>query len=129
MPEVTPAEVHTRPSRTKIGSQSTRTSGCSRASCSSRAQCVVTRRPSSSPAAASRNTPLHTEATRRAPAAAAIQDTSAASSLARSTPWPPTTTRVSVAAGSRSATPCAACTISPLTDLTGPGRDATISQA
>ncbi len=130
MPAVTPAEVHTRPSRRKIGSQSTRTSGCSRASCSSRAQCVVTRRPSSRPAAASRNTPLHTEATRRAPAAAAAtQETSAASSRARSTPSPPTTTRVSVPAGSRSATPCPACTNSPLTDRTGPARVATTSQA
>ncbi len=80
IPAVTPADVHTRPSLRKIGSQSTASSGCSRTSCCSRAQCVVARRPCSSPAAARRNTPLHTEATRRAPApASAIQPVSTGS--------------------------------------------------
>src|SRR2546421_202278 len=44
MPAVTPADVHTRPSRMKIGSQSTVTSGCSAASCWARLQWLVTRR-------------------------------------------------------------------------------------
>ena len=79
MPAVTPAEVHSRPSRMKMGSQSTVSPGYSRASWSARPQWVVTRWLVASPAAASRNTPLQTEVTRRAPAPAApIQLTRAA---------------------------------------------------
>ena len=50
IPAVTPADVTTSPSRTKIGSASTRTSGYRSASRSQLAQCVVARRPSSRPA-------------------------------------------------------------------------------
>ncbi len=50
MPAVTPADVRTLPSATKIGSGSTSTCGKRRASSSHHAQCVVTRRPSSRPA-------------------------------------------------------------------------------
>ena len=65
IPAVTPADVHTLPSRTKIGSGSTVTLGYRRAKSSHHAQCVVARRPSSSPAAASTNAPVHTDVTRR----------------------------------------------------------------
>ena len=66
MPAVTPADVHTLPSRTKIGSGSTVDVRDSVARARSHArQCVVARRPSSSPAAASTNAPVHTDATRR----------------------------------------------------------------
>ncbi len=66
MPAVTPAEVQTEPSRTKIGSDSTRTAGKRRASSAQYDQWVTARRPSSTPEAASRNAPVQTEATRRA---------------------------------------------------------------
>ena len=66
MPAVTPADVHTLPSRTKIGSGSTVTSGYSaREVRRTTTQCVVARFPSSRPAAASTNVPVHTDATRR----------------------------------------------------------------
>ncbi len=108
MPAVTPAEVHSRPSRMKIGSQSTCSPGYSRASCAARPQWLVTRWLVASPAAASRNTPLHTEVTRRAPAPAApIQLSRPWSARAASTPPPPVTTSVSIPAGesSRDAVP------------------------
>ena len=80
IPAVTPADVQTGPSRMKIGSQSTRSSGRWLASCPARLQWVVTVHPVTSPAAASRNTPLQYEVTRRAPVpAAAIQLTSRSS--------------------------------------------------
>src|SRR5271169_1112551 len=66
MPAVTPAEVQTGPSHTKIGSGSTRTAGKRWASLAQYIQWVAARRPSSTPAAASRNAPVQTEATRRA---------------------------------------------------------------
>ena len=65
MPAVTPAEVATLPSRTKIGSGSTVTAGNIRARRSQLDQWVVARRPSSSPACASTKAPEHTEVTRR----------------------------------------------------------------
>ena len=49
MPAVTPAEVHTLPSRTKIGSGSTSIAGYLACNSLARAQWVVTRRPSSRP--------------------------------------------------------------------------------
>ena len=127
MPALTPAEVHTRPSWMKMGSQSTISSGCSSASWRARLQWVVTRRPVTSPAAASRKTPLQTDVTRRVVAPAAlIQSTSARSARARSTPAPPATTSVSIPPGSSWPTPWLACTGSPLLDRTGPGvRDTT----
>ena len=97
MPAVTPAEVITSPSRTKIGSGSTSTSGWRRASSAHHAQWVVARRPSSSPARASRKAPVQTDATRRERAAAArSQPTSRSSSPAAATPVPPGTSSVSI---------------------------------
>jgi hypothetical protein len=65
MPALMPAEVQIGPSLMKIRSSSIFTLGNLR--CSSRAwsQWVVTRRPSSSPASARTNAPVHTAATRR----------------------------------------------------------------
>ena len=57
MPAVTPAEVHTEPSRTKMGSGSTRTAGKVWASSAHTDQCVAARRPSSTPAAALAHVP------------------------------------------------------------------------
>ena len=54
MPAVTPAEVTIFPSLMKIGSGSTVTSGKRRARASLAGQCLVTRRPGSRPASASR---------------------------------------------------------------------------
>ena len=51
MPAVTPALVHTQPCLTKMRSASSWTCGSSRSNCRVRDQCVVARRPSSSPAA------------------------------------------------------------------------------
>ena len=97
MPEVTPAEVQTLPSRTKIGLGSTLSSGWRRASSAVDAQCVVTVLPSSRPARASRNEPEHTEVTRRERRAALrIQRISSASFSASATPNPPATTSVSI---------------------------------
>lgn len=68
--------------------------------------------PSSKPASASKNVPLHTEAVRRAwPEALRNQSTSAVfSSMACSMAGAPGTTRVSMAAGSN----CAKATVSTL---------------
>ena len=97
MPEVTPAEVQTSPSRTKIGLGSTLSSGWRRASSAVEAQWVVTVRPSSSPARASRKAPEQTEVTRRERRAALrIQRIRPASSSALATPKPPATTSVSI---------------------------------
>src|SRR3984957_12072982 len=89
MPAVTPAEVQTGPSRTKIGSASTLTAGKRRASSAQTDQWVAARRPSSTPDAASRNAPVQTEATRRARAARLrSQSIRFGSAAAASTPWP-----------------------------------------
>jgi hypothetical protein len=125
IPAVTPADVHTFPSWTKIGSQSTASPGYSVRSCSSRPQCVVTRRPSRTPASASSNAPLHTDATRRAVrAACATQSTSAVAPRAAATPTPPATTSVSMPSGARSVSK-AAWTRSPPDAGTGPTRGPT----
>ena len=66
MPAVTPADVHTLPSRTKIGSDSTVTCGCTVGEVLARRSSASSARlPSSRPAAASTNAPVHTDATRR----------------------------------------------------------------
>src|SRR5262245_50227189 len=65
IPAVTPADVKTRPSRTKIGSGSTATRGYCSASCRHAPQWVVARRPSSKPASANRKAPVQTEPSRR----------------------------------------------------------------
>src|SRR5436305_6797995 len=98
MPAVTPAAVHTVSElRTKIGSGSTSMPGNSRAKRPAKAQCVVTRQPSSSPASAARKAPVQTVTTRRAlPATALIQATRSASDRASSTPPPPGSTTVSM---------------------------------
>lgn len=72
MPAVTPADVYTVPSRTKIASGSTVTPECRRARVAACRQCVTARRPSSSPARASRNAPVHTDAVRSEVAAVAF---------------------------------------------------------
>jgi len=66
IPAVAPADDQTDPSCTKIRSDSTCTDGKERASCSASAQCVVARRPSSSPVRASKKAPVHTLVTRLA---------------------------------------------------------------
>ena len=99
MPAVMPADVHTLPSWTKIGSGSSFTLGKRWANSPQRLQWVAARRPSSRPAVASRKAPLHTEATRRAFfARALIQPTSCLSWQAGCTPQPPATISVSTAA-------------------------------
>src|SRR5580692_1508716 len=98
MPAVTPADVQTEPSRTKIGSDSTRTSGYRLASSAQYDQWVAARRPSRTPDAASRNAPVQTEATRRALLARSLTHlTSTGSAAAASTPGPPATISVSSA--------------------------------
>ena len=95
------------PSRTKIGSGSTMSCGWSFCSSSHSDQWVVTRRPSSSPAAASTKVPLHTAVTRRqVGATAATQPSTSGSRTTSIVPWPPTTMSVSMAR-SRSATAAA----------------------
>ena len=87
MPAVTPAEVQTWPSRTKMRSSSTSTSGYSRAMMSHTDQCVVARRPSSSPAAARISAPLHTDVTRRLRSVAPrSQSSRSASTMAAAVP-------------------------------------------
>ena len=58
---MTPAEVATLPSRTKIRSGSTITFGCRSARAAHHAQWVVARRPSSRPAVASSSAPVQTD--------------------------------------------------------------------
>ncbi len=61
-----PAEVHIGPSFTKILSSSSSMSGYSFFNSWPSAQCVVTRRPASRPAAAAMKAPVHRQAVRRA---------------------------------------------------------------
>ena len=71
--------------------------GNSRAKRPAKAQCVVTRQPSSSPASAARNAPVQTVTMRRAmPVTALIQLTKSALARAASTPPPPGSTTVSM---------------------------------
>jgi len=63
--KVTPADVQIWPCSMKIALRSTSTRGNARASASHADQCVVARLPSSRPAAARMNEPLHTDAMRR----------------------------------------------------------------
>ncbi len=72
MPELTPADVYSAPSATKIASRSIRTVGYRSASSSKNCQWVVARRPSSRPASASTKAPTHTLTTRRLRAAASL---------------------------------------------------------
>lgn len=94
MPAVTPAEVAIGPSRTKIGSGSTWTSGYRRANVPQTRQWVVARRPASSPASARTNAPLHTDTTRRARSACARSHRTITGSVSR-VPSPPGTITVS----------------------------------
>lgn len=93
IPAVTPAEVASLPSRTKIGSGSTSTAGWSRARCSQTVQCVVTRCPSSSPASASSIAPVQTETSRSGCGACSRSQSTSAGSGSR-VPSPPGTRRV-----------------------------------
>ena len=96
MPAVTPADVQTSPSRMNTGSGSSSTCGKRCRKPSQNAQWVVARWPSSSPAAASRYAPVHTEVVRRACSdARAIQSTTTGSSTALREPSPPATRSVS----------------------------------
>jgi hypothetical protein len=98
IPVVTPADVHTAPSRTKIALGSTVTAGNRRASSSHADQWVAARLPSSSPAAASTNAPEHTEVMRGTTRAARRSQPSSAGSLAAcriAAASPPATTTVS----------------------------------
>ena len=90
MPAVTPAEVATLPLLMKIGSGSTVRSGYRAASSALYAQWVVTRLPCSSPAAASRNVPVQTDAIRSASRAWPASHRTRAGSAWRA-PWPPGT--------------------------------------
>src|SRR5262249_28469780 len=92
IPAVTPAEVYTPPSRTKIGSGSTSIRGYCRARRSQNSQWVVASRPSSSPAAASRKAPVQTDPTPRArPAEGRSHRRRSASPPPHPTPPPPPT--------------------------------------
>ena len=125
MPAVTPADVYTRSSRTKMGSRSTRTAGNRRASASHAAQWVVARRPSSSPASARRNAPVHTAATRLARRAVRrIQGTMRPSRARGRVPSPPATRSVSTGPVARARLRCATRD-SPLEVTTGPADGAT----
>src|SRR5581483_5991057 len=91
IPVVTPAEVQTEPSRTKIASRSTSMRGYERASRSQEAQCVAARLPSRMPARAMMKAPSQIDPIRRTVRAArANQPTTnvleATSSSARSAP-------------------------------------------
>jgi hypothetical protein len=66
MPALTPAEEKISPSSTYMASGSTSIAGCARARVRACCQCVVARRPSSSPAAARMNAPVQMDAVRRA---------------------------------------------------------------
>ena len=128
MPAVIPAEVHTSPSRTKMASGSTVIVGKRSASSSQLFQCVVARLPSSRPAAASTNAPLHTDAVRRARRAACrIASIIASSWTASRTPSPPATTRVSSAVVAMSATGAVATNRIPPDVTISPGLDAATS--
>jgi hypothetical protein len=104
IPVVTPADVQTRPSRTKIASRSTSIRGYERPRRSHDDQCVAARLPSRMPARATMKAPSHTEPMRRTtrdartsqPMSSWLAD---ASSSARSAP--PTTSTVSFACGRR----------------------------
>ncbi len=91
MPAVTPADVASRPSRTKIGSGSTRTAGYVRGSVSQTDQWVVTRCPSSWPAAASSRAPVHTDTSCRAPRGPWARSQSTSSGSGVLVPAPPGT--------------------------------------
>ena len=91
MPAVTPAEVATLPSLMKIGSGSTVTSGYRAASSAQYAQWVVTRLPCSSPAAASRNAPVQTDAIRSRPRRVAGAASAPGPGRRRRAPSPPGT--------------------------------------
>src|SRR6202051_5013293 len=96
LPAVTPADVQIAPSRTKIGSDSTRTAGKRRASSAQHDQWVAARRPSKTPEAANRNAPVQSDATRRALLARSLTHLlTTGSPAAASTPGPPATSSVS----------------------------------
>ena len=96
IPAVTPAEVATLPSRTKIRSGSTVTSGCARPGRSTTPSASSRGGRRAGPAVASSSAPVQTDVTLRArPASRAMCRTTAASSTAACTPKPPATSSVS----------------------------------
>ena len=117
MPAVTPAEVATFPSRTKIGSGRTVTSGYRAASPAQLAQCVVACRPASRPASASRNAPVQTATIRSAPAPVRRSQPITSGTGSR-VPGPPGTSSVCGAGSSRRS--ASGAIASPLPVRTGP---------
>ena len=111
MPAVTPAEVATFPSRTKIGSGSTVTPGYRWASLAQLAQCVVTRARPSSPASASTNVPVHTDTIRSA-SGACVRSQPISSGAGARLPGPPGT--ITVCGVSSSARSASGTMVSPL---------------
>ena len=83
MPDDTPAEVKTSPSRTLIASGSTVISGKARANNPASCQCVVARRPLSRPACPRMNDPVQIEARRRVRAASDFIAATSSGSIAR----------------------------------------------
>ena len=83
MPDDTPAEVKTSPSRTKIASGSTVMSGNARANNPTSCQCVVARRPLRRPACARTNDPVQIEASRRVRPAIDVTASTSSGSIAR----------------------------------------------
>ena len=127
MPAVTPAEVQTGPSRTKMASRSTSISGWRVSRIGHHHQWVVARRPSSRPSRARIIAPVQIATIRRARRAAlATWARSASSSSAAVVPWPPQTTSVSIGWASARASPKVRSTPSrsPEVVVTVPGRAA-----
>ena len=126
MPAVTPADVHTAPSRTTRVPSTRSTSGHARTSSKAEA-CVATCFPSSSPAACRIRTPVQTDATRSAVSAwRRTNDSTASLDAASRDPWPPgTTSRLS---GGASANVRSGRHRSPYRKRTGPSASATVMQ-
>ncbi len=87
MPDEMPAEVKMSPSRTKIASGSTVTSGKARANNRVSCQCVVARRPLSTPACARMNDPVQMDASRRVRADTERMASTRAGSMACAGSW------------------------------------------
>ena len=83
MPDGTPADVKTSPSRTKIASGSTMMSGKARASNRVSRQCVVARRPLSRPACARMKDPVQMDPRRRVRPAIDLTAATSSGSIAR----------------------------------------------
>src|SRR5690242_6229922 len=118
MPAALPADVRMSPSSTNSTFGSTCTAGKRRARSAHSVQCVVARRPSSSPALASANAPVHSD-TIRLPRLCATRSTSASQAGI----WSGVTvgSMVTMTAARMASGPAAATTWKPLSAVTGPG--------